>query len=70
MINLDTILDGPCLKQVLLVCTLVIPAVYGFTCRTQVKAAKEQVKEKKEEIKRLQALVDNYTQQLIDKRSK
>ena len=68
MIDLDTILNGPCLKQVLIACTFLAPAVYAFTCNTQVKAVKEQVKEKKEEIKRLQALVDNYTQQLIDKK--
>ena len=67
MIDLDTVLNGPCLKQILIVCSLVIPAVYGFTCRTQVKAAKEIIKEKKEEIKRLQALVDKRTDQLINK---
>lgn len=68
MIDLDTILNGPCLKQALITCIVIAPLVYGFAIKTQVKAAKEVIKEKKEEIKRLQALVDNYTQQLIDKK--
>ena len=68
MIDLDTILSGECLKPIVIVCLGVAPMVYGFAIKTQVKAAKEVIKEKKEEIKRLQALVDNYTQQLIDKK--
>ena len=68
MIDLDTILNGECLKPIVLVCIGIAPLVYGFAIKTQVKAAKEVIKEKKEEIKRLQGLVDNYTQQLIDKK--
>ena len=68
MIDLDTILSGECLKPVVIVCIGIAPMVYGFAIKTQVKAAKEVIKEKKEEIKRLQGLVDNYTQQLIDKK--
>lgn len=67
MIDLSAILDGECLKVAVMVAIGISPLVYGFALRTQVKAAKDIIKEKNEEIERLQGLVDNYTQQLIDR---
>ena len=68
MIDLDTILNGACLKEVFMSLVFFVPLFYKFIYKTQLKSAKEVIDEKKEEIKRLQALVDNYTQQLIDKK--
>ena len=68
MIDLDSLLNGQCLKQVVIACIGLAPLVYSFAMKTQVKAAKDIIKEKSKEIERLQGLVDNYTQQLIDKK--
>ena len=45
----------------------IVPLFYKFIYKTQLKSAKEVIDEKKEEIKRLQALVDKRTDQLINK---
>ena len=71
MIDLQSILNnGECLKYVVMAGILLVPLVYSHTVKTQVKAAKDIIKEKNEEIKRLNTLVTNYTQQLIDRNKK
>ena len=67
MIDLDTILNGACLKEVFMSLVFFVPLFYKFIYKTQLKSAKEVIDEKKEEIKRLQALVDKRTDQLINK---
>ena len=75
MIDLSSILNGDCALQVLSSWIPGAALVYRFTCMTVGKWAQKEtlarekiIKEKNEEIKRLQGLVDNYTQQLIDRK--
>ena len=74
MIDLSSILNGDCALEVLSSWIPLGAVIYRFTCMTVGKWAQKEtldrekiIQEKNQEIKRLQGLVDNYTQQLINR---